>query len=306
MQLEADILDHGAPAEALHREHHLADLGLLLREQVRQLAAHHQFDELVAVEFLRRVGTDVLAVAEDGDVVGDPEDLVHLVGDVDDGDPEVGQALDHPVQVRHLAFRNGRGGFVHDDDLRVVADGLGNLDHLLFRHRQVLHPGPRVDVDLPLVEEFTGLAEHGGGAEQPQTAARLAAQPDVLRHHHLGDGGQLLVDHRDAVLQAVLGVLEVHLLTGQLHRAGVRLVHADQAFHQRGLARAVLSHQGVHRAAADVQVDLVKRHDSREGLADVAHPQNYLLHWFSCERDSGVAPGRSILIDSGIRPCSRA
>ena len=245
----------------------------------------------------------MLAIAEDGDVVGDPEDLVHLVGDVDDGDAEIGEAFDHPVQVRHLAFRNGRGGFVHDDDLRVVADGLGDLDHLLLRHRQVLHPGLRVDVDLPFVEEFAGLAEHGGGTEQSQPATRLAAQPDVLRHHHLGYGGQLLVDHRDAVLQAVLGVLEPHDVARQLDGSLIGGVHADQALHEGGFAGPVLAHQRVHGAAADVKVDVVQRHDAREGLADALHPQNYLLHWFSLLKGTGIPD--PCVVTAGTGSCSR-
>jgi len=31
-----------------------------------------------------------------------------------------------------LASRKRTGGFIHDDDLRVLADGGGDLDHLLL------------------------------------------------------------------------------------------------------------------------------------------------------------------------------
>ena len=61
MQVEADVLDHALAGQAADGQDHLADLGVLLREQVGQLATDHQRDELLAVQLGRGQGRDVLA-----------------------------------------------------------------------------------------------------------------------------------------------------------------------------------------------------------------------------------------------------
>ena len=54
----------------------------VLGEYAGNLAAYHAGDQLIRVVIGCRAGFDPLAVADDGDVVRDAEDLVHLVGDV--------------------------------------------------------------------------------------------------------------------------------------------------------------------------------------------------------------------------------
>jgi hypothetical protein len=45
-------------------------------------------------------------------------------------------------------------------------------------------------------------------------------------------------------------------------------VDAGNDFHQRGLARAVLAHQGMHGARAQLEADVVECDHAREALAD--------------------------------------
>ena len=45
-------------------------------------------------------------------------------------------------------------------------------------------------------------------------------------------------------------------------------MHAVQRLHQRRFASAVLAHDGVNRARADVQIDIVVGDHARERLAD--------------------------------------
>jgi hypothetical protein len=51
--------------------------------------------------------------------------------------------------------------------------------------------------------------------------------------------------------------------------AAVRLVDAGQDLHQRGLARAVLAHQGVNLARAQIEADAAQR--TGEALFNTAH-----------------------------------
>ena len=157
MQLEGDVVDDAAPGEPLHRHDHLADLGGRLGEHLGELPADHQRDELLAVELGSSQGGDMLAVAEHRDPIRDPEHLVHLVGDVDDRDAALAERADHAVEVLHLTLGDGRCRLVHDDEPRVVGDGLGDLDHLGLGDAQRLHDPVGVQVDLPTGQEILRL-----------------------------------------------------------------------------------------------------------------------------------------------------
>ena len=65
----------------LHLEHRLADGRRGLREQVADLAADHQGDQLVDVGVRDRERVDVGTVAHHGDRVAQLEDLVEAVRD---------------------------------------------------------------------------------------------------------------------------------------------------------------------------------------------------------------------------------
>ena len=83
----------------------------------------------------------------------------------------------------------------------------------------------------------------------------------------------------NAVFQGVLSAFEVHIFAVQGHGAAVPAVDAEQALHQGGFTRAVLSHQGMDGAGPDRQVHVVQGLDAREFLADAAHLQQCrLLH----------------------------
>ena len=58
--------------------------GLVRETATDKIPADHRADELGLRPFAGRRGCDLEAVAQDGDAVGDGEDFVELVGDVDD------------------------------------------------------------------------------------------------------------------------------------------------------------------------------------------------------------------------------
>jgi hypothetical protein len=149
-------------------KHHLADRRVLLREKVGQFAPHHHGDQAVAVCFRGRHGGDVPAIAKDRDVVGDLEDLVHLVGDVNDRDALVLERADDLEQMGNFALGNGRGRLVHDDQAGIVGNGLGDLDHLRVGDAQIAHHGVGVDVDLQPLQQRFGVGDHLLLVDQPK------------------------------------------------------------------------------------------------------------------------------------------
>ena len=84
-------------------------------------------------------------VPHDGDIIGDGEDLLHLVGDIDDAAAALPQGADDAKEVSHLLLGQRRGRFIQHNDLGVVGDRLGDLCHLPLRHRHFAHHAARVN-----------------------------------------------------------------------------------------------------------------------------------------------------------------
>ena len=85
----------------------------------------------------------------------------------------------------------------------------------------------------------------------------------------------IAIPRRSAV--ALSGICD--FLAVELDAPRIRTVDPGEHLHQRRLARAVLAHQGVHRAGLGVQVDIVERLDTGERLRDPRHPEeNFLTH----------------------------
>ena len=108
----------------------------------------------------------------------------------------------------------------------------------------------------------------------------LVAEEDVLGDRELGDQRELLVDDHDPGGFAVPDVLERDGLSLEDDLAVVGAVRVDAAehLHQRRLARAVLSADGVDLTAVDGQGDVRQRLDAGELLGDGPHLQDRFVH----------------------------
>ena len=106
-QRTAGGADLGLEAQVLHAQHFVAELRLALGEHIVDLAADHHGDDLVAVGLPGRAAADVLTVAQHHQAVGDLKDLLHAVGDVDDGHALGGELADHLEKL--LRLRPGDG-----------------------------------------------------------------------------------------------------------------------------------------------------------------------------------------------------
>ena len=93
-------------------------------------------------------------------------------------------------------------------------------------------------------------------------------------------GLQFLMDHGDAALQSLHRTLKADFFAVQEYLSRVRLVDAEQALHQRGLAGAVFAHQRVHLARLDFEMDVVERAHAGKVLGDAVHLQyiSLLIH----------------------------
>ena len=199
--------------EILHVKQHFSDLVVLGRELVRHLTADHQADDFFLGEFFRRLCGDPLAVAHDRHVVRDPEDLIHLVADVDDADAILRQLVHDAEEVIDLVLCQGAGGLIQNQDLRIVGDGLGDLHHLAFGHGQLSDDLPRINVDLELLEDSFRVSVHFCSIHKAESRGREAAQPDVFHDVAAEHLVQFLVHHGHAVIQSIPGAGEGHRLS---------------------------------------------------------------------------------------------
>ena len=195
--------------------------------------------------------------------------------DVDDPAAAILQLLNDAEEMVDLLLGQRGGGLVHDDDLRVVRERLGDLDHLHLRNRQIGHLLARIHVDAQLVEDRLRVAVHLRMIDEGPLLG-IAPQPEVVHHRHLRHQVQLLVHHGNAVLQRFLRGAERDRTATEQDLACIGMVDAEQALEQRGLARAVLAHQGVHGMGSDLQLRIVQRLDAGKALVDAAHLQQEL------------------------------
>ena len=167
LQRNAAHAGRGA-ADPGQREHRGAGVGGSRRINLRDLAADHQLDQAGLVDCVGRAGADAFAVAEDRHAVGEAEDLIEPVGNVDDADAVRAQLGDYLEEQFLLALGEGGGGFVHDHEPRAGAEGAGDLDELLLGHRQRAHGGIGRDWRADAGEQPGG----GGPARLPIDATK--------------------------------------------------------------------------------------------------------------------------------------
>ena len=119
---------------------------------------------------------------------------------------QLDHGLEQPLGGHH---RQVGGRLVEDDDARVEGDGAGDGDRLLAASRKALDAlVDRVDVDLEALQDVIRLVIHLAAVDE-RTFARPAAEEDVLADIHVPAQREVLVDHLDADLAALVRALEV-------------------------------------------------------------------------------------------------
>ena len=66
--------------------------------------------------------------------------------------------------------------------------------------------------------------------DQYAAGLRQIIQKDVFRHREVSYDAQLLVDHGDALVDAVAGVMQIQFFAGKIYLAFIFLIHAGHDF----------------------------------------------------------------------------
>ena len=97
----------------------------------------HLVDQPRVVVFAALALADVAPVAHDHDALGNLQHFVELVGDKEKGNAALLQFVDDGKKRPDLALGEGAGRLIHDDELRVLAQRLGDRDQLLGGDRHI-------------------------------------------------------------------------------------------------------------------------------------------------------------------------
>ena len=150
---------------------------------------------------------DDLAVVHDAHAVCQVVDVVDVVADQEDADPLALQLPDEVPDLGGLGRPEGRGGLIHDQDLRVEIHRAGD------RHGLALAAGERLDgrrepleVRVQAAHDLAGRVLHLVVVEVADPRRELAAEEQVRRRVEVVGEGQRLVDALDPV---VLGIARV-------------------------------------------------------------------------------------------------
>ncbi|KFJ55406.1 Uncharacterised protein [Brucella neotomae] len=131
---------------------------------------------------------DITAVAKHGIAIGNLENFRQAMGDIDNAFSARFQTLYRCKKLLCFFFTNGRCRFVHENDFSVVTERLGYFHKLHLRDRQVHHELVGANLELKLVQKLLGIEVHRLEIDATETAKRLPAQIDILRHGHMGNG----------------------------------------------------------------------------------------------------------------------
>ena len=281
-QIEAHAFEHAPPAAAAHRVEgeiaHRKDGSARARRGLT--AAHgdvppdHRGNDRARRKALDCGGQDAPAVAQHGDAVGESKHLIQAVRRVDDRNAP-GRELAHHLEQR-LTFRSREGGgrLVHDQNPRVERKRLGDLDQLLFPDPELRDAALGVDIDAEAPQERARGLHDAPPVDDGPEDQRFAAKKNIVGRRQLGDEVEFLVDDRDARALGVLHAGETNRRSRKPNRAFVFDMDAGEDFHQSAFAGAVLTHQGVHFAAHQVEVYVVHGLDSGERFGDAFGFQN--------------------------------
>jgi len=254
--------------EACDAQERLARLSWLLLDPEEHLAADHQPSERLGGRALAGQCVDLLASSQDGDAVGDPEHLVQLVTDEDDGHALSGQGAQDCKELLRLLRGQHRGRLVEDEHIGAAVEGLQDLHALLLADADVLDTRPGIDDELECARDLLHARDGGVVVEEDAGSCRLRRENDVLGDGHDRDEHEVLVHHPDPEIDRVPRRMDRDGFPLDPDFAFVGVVEAVQDVHERRFAGPVLTEERVHLAATQVEIDMVVGHDAGEAFDD--------------------------------------
>ncbi len=234
------------------------------------ISPDHQPYELLLVKLGGRGLRHHLPAPQHRHVLRDSEDLSQLVRDQHDGGAARGHVTQHGEQPRGLLGSQHSRRLVQNEQLGIVVERAEDLGTLTHPDGQRVHDRLRIDAQPVLTAEPCESLDHDPSRGSASPGQR---QHDVLGDRERTDEQRRLVHHGDTMRESVTRAPEGDRLAVQTDGSRVRHVQAIDHAHERGLARAVLTHKSVDRLARHPEPDVVVRHQRTEALGQASRLQ---------------------------------
>ncbi len=176
--------------------------------------------------------------------------------------------------------RKGTCRFIEDEKARAEAKRLDELDALLFAHGKLPDIGIGLDGQVVPFRNLGNAFFYTGKIEPEILVAFLQPEGDVFRDSHVRHEHEMLVDHANARGKGIGRRLELHRPAIDENPALVRLIKPHEYIHERGFARAILTHQGQNLIFTHRKVYGITSHDARKTLGYPFNPQlsDFFIH----------------------------
>ena len=198
------------------------------------------------------------------------------MADIDDSHALFPQFVDDGEKGLHLCGGQGRGGLVQDQHLAVRRHGLGDLHQLHLGDAEGAQLSLGIKVQMHFLQHRLRVLVHLlviHSDDGPHPLGRIAAYVNIFADAPFRNGLEFLVNHGNAPVQRVQGAFDLDLLPLVDNLTLVHVINAEHTLHQRGFTCAVLSHQRMHSTGAEVELRVIQRLDTGEGLDDITHFQ---------------------------------
>ena len=228
------------------------------------------------------------AVAQDGDAIRDLTDLTQPVRDVDDGRPVSREPADEGEEELDGILRERCRRLVENQEPRRHGERLGEFEEVAVGDAEGRDAVLEMAVEVDVVEQRAHRFRH----VRITTSEMLEwdGHADVLGDRHVRKERRMLMDDRDPeLLRDRRGEL-VNRGAFEHDRAAIGRRRARCDVHQRRLAGAVFSEEGMHLAREHVERDVGERRDRVVVLGDAEHRQRR-VHGGAAPRDRRVDGG---------------
>ena len=267
--------------ELADRQARRAGAPLGLAEDVQRRAADDEADNVVGRRLGDRLFAHLQPVTHHHHAVGDAEDLVEPVGDVDHADATGAQPAHGDEEALHLVGRQARGRLVEHQEVAVDDQRAGDGDQRFLGAREAVHARGRVDVAADLRQRRRGACLRRAPVDEADRAGpagpwKALADAHVLGDRHPFDEAEVLVDEGDGLsLAARLGAVAIgRAANGDL--TGIGTHDAAEGLDDGGFAGAVLAEEGDDLAPADREAHALERPRPAERLDDVVEAQRLI------------------------------
>ena len=232
----------------------------------------------IVLHFVRRAGTDQLAVDQDRDAIGQAEDGSHVMLDEQNGDV-TGEMLDQFDHARRLLGAGAGHWLVEEQQLRSGGQRHGQFQRPLLAMRQLAGDNPGFIAQADLLEIAARFVEPGGfrmhRPPEAETAAGVGAalhgQHDIVERREAEKDVGDLIGTGHAGAHPLVHAEPGNVVAGKMHAAGIRLQGTRNMVDESCLAGAIGADQGMHLAGLHAEIDRLERIDGGEAAGELAN-----------------------------------